>query len=199
LLVDHSRLLMLTLARIALFREDFDGQMPVREWVAERIDASIDELLGIDIEDERRGVPVREPYQPRFAYLIEMLGIPPQKTRRACIFLNEQPDGPRRVFYEAIIVGRPLEELVAEGVGDPDTIAGHLESALRALASHDVGFDLASFESGGSEKYDPSAALHADPSLLGDEDILDLYHEDEKNDLDDDEDTGPALRGRPHG
>ncbi len=144
-LVDQSRLFMGTLTRIAMYYETYDGEIPPREWVGERIDEAMQDQIVRDREEERRGLPILSPYQPRFEYLAGALGIPFEYTRMACIVVNSRPDDERRVFFETIMMRRSISRLVSRGLGTRAQLEAKLRSCLQALAESGVGFDLSTF------------------------------------------------------
>jgi hypothetical protein len=142
LLVDQSRLFMRTLVRLSREYEHYDHRSSTRDWLNARIDGAMKDLMILDQEDERAGKPVLPPYQPRYSYLIGTLGITPSKCRLACIVLNDQAHETRRVFYEAIVMKRPLKELTIAGWGDRAKLESHLRSALRSLTDPTIGFRM---------------------------------------------------------
>ena len=145
-LVDQSRLFMGTLTRIAMYYETYDGEIPARDWVGERIDEAMHDQIVRDREDERRGLPILSPYQPRFEYLAGALGIPFEYTRMACIVVNSRPEDERRVFFETILMRRSISRLVSRGLGTRAELEAKLRSCLEALAESGVGFDLKTFQ-----------------------------------------------------
>ncbi len=142
LLVDQSRLFMRTIVRLSREYEHFDHRSSTRDWLNARIDSAMKDLMILDEEDQRSNKPVLPPYQPRYSYLIGTLGIEPSNARRGCIVLNDQPHETRRVFYEAIVMKRPLKELTIAGWGERPKLEAHLRAALRALTEPSVGFRM---------------------------------------------------------
>jgi len=154
LLLDPERGYLCTLARIAMYRGQFDAHVPLEEWMSARIDETLEDLLVRDREDERAGVSIGKPYQSRYEYLIDALGILPEKARLACIMINQLDDSRRRVFFEAIVLRTPLRELTRMGWGEREELTQLLNEALRALAEQPIGFRLQEFRPAAGSPFD---------------------------------------------
>ena len=159
LLIDVTRAQSRAMALVAHAASRFDGQKPFAPWLRERVDAALDDLLDEDGEDERAGVPPSEPWDPRFAFLSEVLGIEPGLARRACVLFNALPHPERRAFWAVVIEGKSIARHVAEGHGPPDLARARVEHALltvSTLGEHDMpcpdGRDRGEPEEGSDER-----------------------------------------------
>jgi hypothetical protein len=136
-----SRALMLALrrvylravARIAHQGPRYRGVPELDVWLAARIDEALDDLLAEDREEELSGVPPTSPWDPRFAFISETLGIEPALARRACLSFNVLPDEVRHAYFSIAVEGKSLHRYVAEGNGPPSRVREHLNQALAAL------------------------------------------------------------------
>ena len=153
-LLDPARLMLGTLARIAMLQDEFDGSMARPAWIDERIDETIQQLLTQDIEDERAGLPVNEPMQARFEHLVKGLQIAPARARATCIRIHELPPIKRRVFFEIVCLLEPVRKLVEVGLGSKKQVTTHLREALEFLESGDLGFRIENFHQGTGKPLD---------------------------------------------
>ncbi len=134
LLVAQDRLVQRSLARVAHAAPAYAGAPPLGAWLAARIDDAIADLVNEDREEERFGIPPTEPWDPRYAFLGEALGIEPGLARRACIAFNDRPDDVRRAFFAIVVEGVSLRRFVVAGHGAPDAVLERLRAAFLALA-----------------------------------------------------------------
>ena len=161
LLLDPSRLMMGTMVRIAMFRDDFDGGTAIPAWIDERIDETIADLLVQDLEDERAGLPVKEPLQSRYAYLVRSLQIEAPRARRACILVNELPTSQRKVFFEIVCMLQPTRSLVEARLGKKKEITLLYEAALGTLERSGIGFRASNLSRGAGKPWDLSGGFDA--------------------------------------
>ena len=153
-LLDPSRLMMGTMARIVMKSDQFDGNKARPAWIDDRIDETIEDLLIEDQEDERAGLPVKEPLQSRYDFLVKSLQIETSKARLACIKVNELPGAERKVFFEVACMLEPTRKLVEAGLGKKGEIRNRLRSALAALENGGLGFDSRNFHQGTGKPFD---------------------------------------------
>ena len=141
LLIDVTRAQSRAMALVAHASARFDGQKPFALWLRERVDAALDDLMDEDGEEERAGVPASEPWDPRFAFLSEVLGIEPGLARKACVLFNALPLSERRAFWAVVVEGKSLARHVAEGHGPPELARARVEHAIltiSTLGEHDM-------------------------------------------------------------
>jgi hypothetical protein len=98
-----------------------------------RIDEALEDLVEEDREEETSGLPPTIPWDPRFAFLSEILGLEPALARRACLRFNLLPDDVRRTYFAVVIEGKTMRRYVAEGNGPPSQVREYLKRALGAL------------------------------------------------------------------
>jgi hypothetical protein len=111
-LIHPDRLLPRAIARVARSAAyGYDGTPPLFEWLMDRIDRSIDDLLTDDIEAERLGIPPSEEELEDYLPLIpEETGIAPELSRLACVVFNTLPEAMRCPFFAVFIEGMSIEE-----------------------------------------------------------------------------------------
>jgi hypothetical protein len=124
-----DRLQLRSLARIA-----HAAPIPLDLWLQERIDMSIADLLREDREEERSGIPPSSPWDPRYAFVSETLGIAPEEGRRACNAFNALPLDVRQTYFAVYVDGKTIRRWVAEGNGPPEKVHDHLRRAFAALS-----------------------------------------------------------------
>jgi hypothetical protein len=134
LLLDISRLTLRAMARAAYRARAYQGDPALGDWLTERIEESIRDLIEEDREDERAGIPVGTDPEARFAFLTETIGVTPPIARRVCVVFNDLPDDRRHAFWSMVIEGKSLNRYVAEGHGPPEQAKEHLKQAFLALS-----------------------------------------------------------------
>lgn len=134
LLLDLPRLTLRAMARAAVRAPGYLGRPELEHWIGARVDEAISDLLREDREEERRGVPPREPWDNRYAFLSEAMGVDPALARRLCILLNDLEDRPRHAFFHMVVLKKSLRRYVAEGYGPPDRVRESLRVALASLS-----------------------------------------------------------------
>jgi len=120
-------------ARIAHRAPRYRGTPKLDEWMNMRIDEAIHDLVEEDREQELGGLPPSEPWDPRYAFVSEALGMEPALARRACLEFNRLPHEVRRTYFAIAIEGKTIHRYVAEGNGPPRKVIENLNRALRAL------------------------------------------------------------------
>ena len=133
-LVDLSRTHLRAVARVAHAATRWRGTPPFREWLQERIDFSIRELVTEDREEERAGMLPSEPLDPRYGFVSDVLGIEPELGRRACLAFNSLPDRVRCSYYAVAVLGSTVNDRVAEGYGPPERVRADIKMALQAIS-----------------------------------------------------------------
>ncbi len=133
LMLALRRVYLRAVARIAHQGPRYLGVPGLDVWLTQRIDESLDDLIAEDREEELSGVPPTSPWDPRFAFVSETLGIEPALARRACLCFNMLPDEVRRTYFAIAVERKSLHRYVAEGHGPPARVREQLDQALRAL------------------------------------------------------------------
>lgn len=144
--VAWDRLWLRAAARIAYAAPRYKGLPRLDVFIDERIDQSIEDLLREDIEEDRGGVPVSEPWDPRYAFVSEQVGIDPNLARSACIRFNDMPLDVRRTYFAVALGKKTFHRWIAEGNGPPEAIHAKLKRAFEALS---LPYDENDFRSGG--------------------------------------------------
>ncbi len=138
-ITEHALLLALrrvhlrAVARVAHRAPRYRGTPGLDEWMNMRIDEAIHDLVEEDAEEELSGLPPSEPWDPRYAFVSEALGMEPALARRACFAFNRLPHEVRRTYFAIAIEGKTIHRYVAEGNGPPNKVIEDLNRALRAL------------------------------------------------------------------
>lgn len=141
-----DRLRLRAIARVAYAAPRYKGLPKLDVFLAECIDEAIGDLLKEDIEDDRNGVPVNEPWDPRYAFVSEQVGLDPSLARSACIRFNDLPFDVRRTYFVLALGRRTFNRWVAEGNGPPEAIHERLRRAFEALS---LPYDENDFRRGG--------------------------------------------------
>ncbi|MCB9902931.1 MAG: hypothetical protein H6831_00845 [Planctomycetes bacterium] len=146
LLMDSARLAMRSMAYVAHAGRAYRGEPSLAQWIDQQIDRAIQDFLEEDAYEEASGKPLGEPVDERYAFLVDLLGIPPAKARKACIVFNGLPNKDRRTFWAVCVEGKSIHRYVAEGHGPPKKIKQRIDKVFRALSFLDeeppAGFSL---------------------------------------------------------
>lgn len=134
-MVHPDRLLARAVAQVAHSAAyGYDGSPPLFEWLLDRIDRSIDDLITDDIEAERRGVPPSQEELEDYVPLIPReTGIAPELSRLACVTFNTLPESLRQPFFAIFIEGLSVEEYGMEYDISLDDIVTSIEETTRRL------------------------------------------------------------------
>lgn len=133
-LVDLPRTYLRAVARVAHAAVRWRGEPPLSEWLQERIDFSIGELVDEDREEELGGVPPVESGHSRYAFVSEVLGIEPALGRLACLAFNNLPERVRCSFNAVAVLGMTVNRRVAQGYGPPERVKAEIELAMTAIS-----------------------------------------------------------------
>ncbi len=134
-LVDMERLFARTAARIAYAGQTYNGVPEFRDFLQERIDYSIDELMREDREDERAGKPLLPGEDARFTFVSQVLGMELGVTRRGVCQFNVLDERMRHAFFALVVQTKRLRRYVAEGFGPPERIDEFLRVAFEQLGA----------------------------------------------------------------
>lgn len=133
-LLDVARLHLRAVARVARAAQGRDGRMSLGEFIMERIEYSMQELIQEDREEELSGIPCADPEDGRFAFLAETLGIPTALARRACVAFNYLPERVRCAYFAVLVQGKTVNRYVAEGHGPPEKVRADIEMAVQTIS-----------------------------------------------------------------
>jgi len=106
-------------------------------WARAKIDVAIEQLVRRDRENEQAHPDQLEEEEMNFPLLTESLMLEPELVRRVCVAFNQLEPLPRRAFFELLIEGRELPEVLEAGPWDEDGLHQALQTAL-ATVSLDV-------------------------------------------------------------
>ena len=134
-LVDMERLFARTAARVAYAGPTYVGVPEFQEFLRDRIDYSIDELMREDREDERVGKPIVPGEDARFAFVSQVLGMELGVTRRGVCQFNVLDERIRHAFFALVVQSKRLRRYIAEGHGPPERIDEHLRIAFEQLGA----------------------------------------------------------------
>jgi hypothetical protein len=133
-LMDSARLAMRSMAYVAHSALAYRGDPELTPWIETQIDRAIQDFLEEDAYEEASGKPLSEPVDERYKFLVDLLGIPPAKARKACITFNGLPNKDRRTFWAVCVEGKSIHRYVAEGHGPPKKVKQRIDKVFRALA-----------------------------------------------------------------
>ncbi len=136
-LMDADRLHVRALARCARAAPRYTGRPPLADWLAERVEDSLLDLLREDAEDERAGVPPDAERLAAYRELARPLGLEPAAMRAACVRFNALGEAERSGFFALVIDGRSLDDAAR------DTGRSATELARAARAAFQVLLDAA--------------------------------------------------------
>lgn len=146
-LMQPGRLYMRLVARLAFAGPSYRGDPALNDWIVERMDVSLRELLSDDLEEERRELPMGLEEDPRYVFLSKMLGIEIGLAPRVCNRFNHLPFEQRAAFHGVLIHGRGIQGYATDHALDPVEVRHLLTRCLRAIGIRkDV--DLGHFEWG---------------------------------------------------
>lgn len=133
-LVPQARLYHRSIAQVAFAAMRYRGDPSLDEFLADRIAASLAELIEEDAESVRArvlDVDLREAPYPRVA---AVLGIELPQVRGACVAFNALPDLVRKRAYPIMFAGRTIQSCAGPDLGPPDEFPPAIEAALAAMA-----------------------------------------------------------------
>lgn len=122
-LLPPERLILNTMARIAIGAGSYSGKETLEEWVEVAIEISIDALLEEQRDEERTGVPVKD--SPDAAFYVEfaaIVGVDVPDGRLACALFNGMSDDHREAFHAVIIQGLSPEAWAEENGMRPQQV-----------------------------------------------------------------------------
>ncbi len=103
------------------------------DWALAKIDLAIEQLVRADLEAERAHPELVSDEEKEFLLLTECLAIEPELVRAASVAFNALDELPRRAFFELMIEGREVPEVIEAGPWDEDGLYRAIQLALAAL------------------------------------------------------------------
>jgi hypothetical protein len=140
-------LFMRTVARLAQAAHGYRGLPALDEWISERMDGALRDLLNEDRESEREKTPFSAQSDPRYRFLTDALGIEPALTRRACVEFNALPKDLRQTFLAVFVDSQTIRDWAIESRVTPDQVKRQLRKALyRMGVRRDVNLERLEWE-----------------------------------------------------
>jgi len=133
LLIEPDRAFARAAASVALAAQLDDPPADLESWVQARIDQALQQILEADRLAELAGDPL-DAEQRNFPLLTSSLLVDPDKVRAIGFAFHALDDLSRRAFFELMIEGREVLEVLDAGPWDADQLHDHLSAALRALS-----------------------------------------------------------------
>jgi hypothetical protein len=125
LLMDAEAVLRRTLVHAARDARDLHEAVVLEDWLGERIDRAVSELLSAQPECESSLALWRELARP--------LGLDPRAMARASVRFNARPPEARRAFFQLVLGGASLEECARRGGVTPVELAQAARSSLQVF------------------------------------------------------------------
>lgn len=102
-------------------------------WAVSKIDLAIEQLVHEDRRAEFDHPEVLSDVDKDFPLLVECLLLDPELVRAASVAFNALEPLPRRAFFELLIVGRDVGEVIENGPWDEDGLYDAVQTALATL------------------------------------------------------------------
>lgn len=134
-LVDMDRLFARSAARVAYAGQTYTGVPEFMEFLRDRIDYSMDELMREDREEEREGKPILPGQNASYAFVSEVLGMEIGVTRRGVCQFNVLDERIRHAFFALVVQSKRLRRYVAEGYGPPERVDERLRIAFETIGA----------------------------------------------------------------
>jgi hypothetical protein len=106
-------------------------------WARVKIDLAIEQLVREDLEEERAHPEFVSEEVKAFPLLTDSLMLDPELVRTASVAFNSLEPLPRRAFFELLIEGREVGEVIESGPWDEDGLYQAIQTALAT-----VGLDV---------------------------------------------------------
>jgi hypothetical protein len=136
-LVEHDRLVGRTAVLCAKGAVAEPAPEDLEAWTVLKIDKAIEQLVRRDEEAEAREPALVEEEEKVFPLLTQALLREPQRVREHSVRFNGLDPLARRAFYELMVEGRDVLEVIEGGPWNRETLRGYVLQALGAL-----GFQL---------------------------------------------------------
>lgn len=132
-LLDAERVALRTLARVARFACRYRGRPEFSNWLVERCDEAIEDILDEEREAAARTAAFAPEPSEAFTLLAEPLGIEAHLARRACAAANDCAFDERDAFFALVLEARPLDEVAQDKDCEPTLLARRARRVLLAI------------------------------------------------------------------
>jgi hypothetical protein len=132
-LVEHERLATRAAVLCAKGAVAEPAPEDLEAWTVLKIDKAIEQLVRRDEEAEAREPALVEEEEKVFPLLTQALLRDPQRVREHSVRFNALEPLARRAFFELMIEGRDLMEVIEGGPWNRETLRGYVLQALAAL------------------------------------------------------------------
>jgi hypothetical protein len=132
-LLEPERVFHRALAVCAKAASKEDPPADLAAWVQAKIDLAIEQLVRTDSEAEQANPGLVSEDEKVFPLLTDSLMVHPELVRFASVAFNALGPLPRRAFYELMIEGREVGEVIEAGPWDEDGLYQAIQTALATL------------------------------------------------------------------
>lgn len=129
-LLDPDRVLRRALAVCAEAAAHEEIEEDLEAWTLFHLDLAIDQLVHADREAEQARPGELDDEEQDFPLLTQSLSLDPACVRPASVAFNELEELPRRAFFELLIEGRPVGDVIEQGPWDEDGLYAAIQCAL---------------------------------------------------------------------
>jgi len=130
ILLEPERLFHRSLAVCAKAASKEDPPEDLAEWTRTKIDLAIEQLVRADHEAEQAHPELVSEEEKAFPLLTDSLMLDPDLVRFVSVMFNELDPLPRRAFFELLIEGREVGEVIEAGPWDEDGLYQAIQTAL---------------------------------------------------------------------
>jgi hypothetical protein len=132
-LLEPERVFHRALAVCAKAASKEDPPHDLRAWTSAKIDVAIEQLVRADHEAEQAHPTLLSEAEKVFPLLTDSLMLDPELVRFASVAFNALDPLPRRAFFELMIQGREVGEVIEAGPWDEDGLYAAIQTALATL------------------------------------------------------------------
>jgi hypothetical protein len=129
-LLEPERVYLRALAVCAKAASKEDPPPDLDAWKRTKIDLAIEQLVRADYEAERAHPEIVAEEEKVFPLLTDSLMLDPELVRFASVAFNALDPLPRRAFFELLIEGREVAEMVEAGPWDEEGLYEAIQTAL---------------------------------------------------------------------
>jgi hypothetical protein len=131
-LIEPDRAFTRSAARVALSAAQEEAPAELESWAVARIDQALDQILEADRASELAEDPPDEE-QRTFPLLTDCLLVAPERVRSVTIAFHALEDLARRAFFELMVEGREVLDVLERGPWDADQLHDHALASLRVF------------------------------------------------------------------
>lgn len=129
-LLEPERVYLRALAVCAKAASKEDPPQDLDAWKVAKIDLAIEQLVRADYEAERAHPELVAEEEKVFPLLTDSLMLDPELVRFASVAFNALGQLPRRAFFELMIEGREVADVVEAGPWDEEGLYDAIQTAL---------------------------------------------------------------------